>query len=164
MSGERVHTFRWEDPALIAARADGLTGYEFLRGILEGTIPQAPILFALGVALSVVEKGRVCFRGTPREFMYNPMNGVHGGIACLVLDSAMGSAVMTTLDDRTAYTTIDLSVHLTRPITVRTGPFTAEGKVVTRGTRIATAEGRLVDEQDRLLAHATTTCLLLERS
>ena len=164
MSDERVHTFRWEDPAQIAAHADGLTGYQFLRGILEGTIPQAPILLGLGVALSAVEKGVVRFRGTPREYMYNPMNGVHGGVACLVLDSAMGSAVMTTLDERTAYTTVDLTVHLTRPITVRTGPFTAEGRVVARGTRIATAEGRLVDEQDRLLAHATSTCLLIERA
>jgi len=164
MSDERVHTFRWEDPALIAARADGLSGYEFLRGILEGTIPEAPVQVALGVGLIVVEKGRVCFRGTPREFMYNPMNGVHGGIACLVLDSAMGSAVMTTLDDRTAYTTVDLTVHLIRPITLGTGPFTAEGRLIARGSRIATAEGRLVDERDRLLAHATATCLLLERS
>ena len=164
MSDERVHTFRWEDPAQIAAHADGLTGYQFLRGILEGTIPQAPILLGLGVALSAVEKGVVRFRGTPREYMYNPMNGVHGGVACLVLDSAMGSAVMTTLDERTAYTTVDLTVHLTRPITVRTGPFTAEGRVMARGTRIATAEGRLVDEQDRLLAHATSTCLLIERA
>ena len=91
------------------------------------------------------------------------MNGVHGGVACTLLDSAMGSAVMTTLDEKTGYVTADVVVHLTRAITARTGPIVAEGRVVHRGSRVATAEGRLTDREGRLLAHATTTCVLLER-
>lgn len=163
MSDERVHTFRWEDPALIAERAASLTGLEFLQRCLDGTIPHAPILMALGVQIIAVEKRMARFRGTPHQFMYNPMNVVHGGIACLLLDTAMGSAVMSMLDERTSYTTVNLTVHLDRPITVGIGPFTVEGRVVTRGLRIATAEGKLVDDRDRLLAHASATCLLTER-
>jgi uncharacterized protein (TIGR00369 family) len=91
------------------------------------------------------------------------MGAVHGGYACTLLDSAMGCAVMTTLDERSAYTTARLAVQLVRPITIATGPVLAEGRVVHRGSRVATAEGRLVDEAGKLLAHATTTCLILPR-
>jgi acyl-coenzyme A thioesterase PaaI-like protein len=38
----------------------------------------------------------------------------------------------------------------------------AEGKVISSGRRVATAEGRLTDGRGRLLAHATTTCLVFE--
>jgi acyl-coenzyme A thioesterase PaaI-like protein len=85
------------------------------------------------------------------------------GVACTPLDSAMGSAVMTTLDVRTGYTTVNLAVYLTRAITMKTGPIVAEGRVVHRGGRAVTTTGRLTDKEERLLAHATGTCILLER-
>jgi uncharacterized protein (TIGR00369 family) len=160
---DRMRQVSWEDPLVTARGAAGLTGYAFLKAILEGTIPPAPIQATLGFDLIAVEEGLVRFCAVPAEHLYNPMNGVHGGVACTLLDSAMGSAVMTTLDAKTGYSTLDLAVHLTRPISAKTGPIVAEGRVVHRGGRIATAEGRLTDGDGRLLAHATTTCILLER-
>jgi uncharacterized protein (TIGR00369 family) len=142
---------------------DSPTGIEFLRAILDGSKAPAPIQATLGFDLIVVEEGLARFRLEPGQRHENPMQGVHGGVACTLLDSAMGSAVMTTLDAKTGYTTVDLVVHLTRPIHARTGPIVAEGRVVHRGGRIATAEGRLTDREGRLLAHATATCLLLEQ-
>jgi uncharacterized protein (TIGR00369 family) len=99
---------------------------------------------------------------TPGEHLYNPMSAVHGGVACVLLDSAMGSAAMTTLDGQRGYTTVDLTVHLTRAIRADTGPITAEGRVLHRGGRVITTEGKLTDAQGRLLAHATGACLVLE--
>jgi uncharacterized protein (TIGR00369 family) len=164
MSIERTRHVTWQDPMATAQGAAGRTGSAFLKAILDGTIPPAPIQSTLGFDLTVVEEGLVRFRMTPGEHLYNPMNGVHGGVAGTLLDSAMGSAVMSTLDEKTGYVTADIVVHLTRPISVRTGPIVAEGRVVHRGSRLATAEGRLTDAEGRLLAHATTTCMLLERS
>jgi acyl-coenzyme A thioesterase PaaI-like protein len=37
----------------------------------------------------------------------------------------------------------------------------AEGVVVHRGRRTATAEAKLVDAKGKVFAHATTTCLIL---
>jgi uncharacterized protein (TIGR00369 family) len=139
------------------------TGLALLRAIIEGTIPRAPIQATLGFDLIAAEEGLARFRCVPGEHLYNPMNGVHGGVSCTLLDSAMGSAVMTTLDEKTGYSTLDLTVHLTRPISARTGPMVAEGRVVHRGSRIATAEARLTDGEGRVLAHGTSTCMLLER-
>jgi uncharacterized protein (TIGR00369 family) len=143
--------------------AKGRTGMAFLRAILDGTIPPAPIQATLGFDLIAVEEGLAKFRCVPGEHLYNPMGAVHGGVACTLLDSAMGSAVMTALDEKSGYTTADLNVHLTRAITQSSGPLVAEGRVLHRGSRIITAEGRLSDQSGRLLAHSTTTCLVLER-
>jgi uncharacterized protein (TIGR00369 family) len=163
MDQQRTRHVKWEDPAGIARAAMGRTGVAFLRAILEGAIPPAPIQATLGFDLVAVEEGVVRFRGQPGEHLYNPMGTVHGGVAATLLDSAMGSAVMTTIDEKSAYTTVDLVVHLTRPITATSGPLVAEGRVLHRGGRVATAEGRLIDAEGRLLAHATTTCLITAR-
>lgn len=109
------------------------------------------------------EEGVVRFAGTPDESSYNPMGTVHGGYAATLLDSAMGSAVMSLLDRTEAYTTADLTVHLVRPIFAKTGLVTAEGRIVHRGRRVATAEGKLTDASGKLLAHGSTTCLIFAR-
>jgi uncharacterized protein (TIGR00369 family) len=140
-----------------------LTGLEFLRAIVDGKIAQPPISPTLGFRIVGADEGVARFVGAPHESQYNPMGQVHGGWACTLLDSAMGSAVMTTCDRETAYTTTQLSIYLTGAIDARTGPVSVEGRVVHRGGRIATAEGKLTDERGKLLAHGTTSCLLMPR-
>ena len=93
--------------------------------------------------------------GTPALRHYNPLGTVHGGYAATLLDSCMGCAVHTTLPKGTGYTTLEFKVSLVRSITADTGPVRAEGKLVSGGRRVATAEGRLTDGSGRLLAHAT---------
>jgi acyl-coenzyme A thioesterase PaaI-like protein len=46
-------------------------------------------------------------------------------------------------------------------MTERTGPVRAEGTLLSGGRRTATAEGRIIDSTGRLLAHGTTTCLIM---
>lgn len=161
---QRTRTVEWQDPKLIVAAAAGRTGLELLRAICDGTVAQPPISPTLGFELVGAEEGLARFRGHPAEFLCNPMGTVHGGWASTLLDSAMGSAVMTTLDGDTAYTTTHLAIHLTGAIDAASGPVMAEGKVVHRGNRIVTAEGRLTSERGRLLAHGTTCCMLLPRT
>lgn len=91
------------------------------------------------------------------------MGSVHGGWSATLLDSAMGSAVMSTLDAQSAYTTMDFTVHLVRALNRDTGQVTAEGRVIHRGQRAATAEAKLTDAAGKLYAHATTTCLIMPR-
>jgi uncharacterized protein (TIGR00369 family) len=164
MSQSRSKTIQWQDPALCAAGAKGRSGLEFLRAMIAGQVPPPPITETLGFSLVSVEQGFARFEGLAAEFHYNPLGTVHGGVACTLLDSALGCAVMTTLDAETGYTTAQIAVHLTRPITVATGRMIAEAKVVHRGGRVATAEGRLTDDDGKLLAHATTTCVIFPRA
>ena len=60
-------------------------------------------------------------------------------------------------------TTLEFKISFVRPIMPETGPIKAEGTVISRGRRIGTAEGRVTDSQERLLAHGTTTCLIFEQ-
>ena len=74
----------------------------------------------------------------------------------------MGCAVHSTLPAGSGYTTLELKVNFTRPISEATGRIRAEGTIVHRGGRVATAEGRVfAEDSGKLLAHGTTTCLIL---
>jgi uncharacterized protein (TIGR00369 family) len=156
-------TYEWLDPMATAAGARGRTGLAFLRAILDGTLPPAPMSCTLDFALVAADEGSATFRGVPGLHHYNPMGGVHGGLAATLLDSAMGSAVMSTLDASEMYATVDLHVQMVRPITAASGPLTAIGTIVHRGKRIATAEGRLRDDRGAVVAHGTTTCAIAPR-
>ena len=153
------------NPLAIAATAAQMDGLPFLRAMAAGEITPAPIATLLDFAdIPELEEGRIVFRGTPKEEHYNPIGVVHGGWAMTLLDSAMGSAVHTTLPAGTGYTSLEVKTNFTRPITLDTGPVLASGMVVHRGSRVATAEGRIVAEATgKLLAHATTTILITPR-
>jgi uncharacterized protein (TIGR00369 family) len=139
-----------------------MTGLELLRAIAAGDAPGAPIADLMGFEPVEAEEGRVVFAAVPGPQHYNPLGAVHGGLAATLLDSAMGCAVHSTLPEGKAYTTLELKVNYTRPITSETGRILCEGTVVHRGGRVATAEGRVVAERTgKLLAHGTTTCLIL---
>ena len=138
-----------------------LSGIELLRGMLDGRYPSAPITAALGFAIVEVEKGRVVFAGVPRFDYYNPLGSVHGGWTATLLDSCMGCAVHSMLPAGRGYTTLEFKVTFIRPVFDGSGPVRAEGTVLNVGRSAGTAEGRLVDGSGKLLAHATTTCMVL---
>ncbi len=138
-----------------------LSGLEFLQHILDGRIPPPPISILLGFHPVELEKGRVLFAATPDARLYNPLGTVHGGFAATILDSCMGCAIHSRLKAGQIHTTLELKVNYIRAMTADTGEIRAEGKVIHVGRKSASAEGRLTDTRGRLLAHATTTCLIL---
>jgi uncharacterized protein (TIGR00369 family) len=156
----RTRTVTWADPAVHAWRASSGPGLEILKKVIAKELPSAPMASLMGYELVEAAEGRAVFTVTPAEFHYNPAGHVHGGFAATLLDSAMGCAVYTTVDEGSTYTTVELKVNYLRPITVATGLVTAVGTLLHRGRRTAMAEGRLEDASGKLLAHATTTCLI----
>lgn len=129
---------------------------------MRGELPPPPIAQTLNFLLVAVERGRVVFQGTPLRDFYNPLGSIHGGWIATLLNSCVGCAVHSTLSAGKGYTTVELKVNYIRAVSDTTGPVRAEGKIIALGSRIATAEGRLVDARGRLLAHATTTCLIFD--
>jgi len=158
---ERELTVSWSDPAPLGAKAREMAGLAFLEAIRDGELPPAPISQLLGFQLIDVEEGRAAFAATPGEQHYNPIGVVHAGLAATMLDSAMGVAVHSTLPQGSGYTTLETKFNLVRPITTETGEIRAIGEVVHRGGRVATAEGRVLGPDEKLLAHGTSTCLIL---
>ncbi len=135
-------------------------GLEFLDGMVAGTYPQPPMAATLGFRLIEVAAGRAVFEGLPEFRHYNPIGTVHGGFAATLLDSALGCAVFSTMAKGEAWTTLELKFNLVRPINKDTGPVRAEGRLVHRGRTVATSEGDLRDQAGKLLAHASTTCMV----
>jgi len=114
---------------------------------------------AVEVAVAPVEQGD---KDRPQVEHHNPIGVVHGGYASTLLDSAIGCAVHTTLEQGVGYTSLTLEVKYVRPITRGTGRVRCDAEVLHRGRRQATAEARLVDaESGKLLAHGTGTCMIL---
>jgi uncharacterized protein (TIGR00369 family) len=161
-NGHRTRTFTWRDPMATATLARERSGMEMLQAVIDGTVGPPPIADLLGMSLVEVADGRAVFAVEPAEWMYNPIGSVHGGIAATLLDSCMGCAIHTTLPAGVGYATSDLQIRYARGITLDTGRIVAEGTVVHAGRRLATAEGRLTaQDTGKLLAHATTACLLI---
>jgi uncharacterized protein (TIGR00369 family) len=157
---ERSLTVTWQDPTELAGKARSASGLEFLRGIVAGELPTAPIQELLGFSLDEADEGRVVFSMEPGEQHYNPIGSVHGGVAATLLDSAMGAAVHSTLPEGTGYVTLEVKFNLVRPITAATGRVVAEGRVIHSGKTVATVEASLRSADGALLAHGTSTCLV----
>lgn len=145
-----------------AEKRRDMSGLEFVLGLVNGTLPLNTIARTLGYDIVEAERGRVVIACQPSDSHLNPAGTVHGGLSATLLDSCMGLAIWTTLEKGIAQTTLEFKITLVRPITPETGVITAEGKVLNRGRRVGAAEGRLTDAQGKLLAHATTTCLIFE--
>lgn len=143
-----------------AKQATDLSGRDYLTAMMEGSISAPPIAKLMGFHLAQIGEGRAVFECTPGEQHYNPIGVVHGGLACTLLDSAMGCAVHVTLPAGAAYTTLEVKVNLVRAITTTTGLLRAEGRVIHTGRRMATSEGRLIDSAGKLYAHGTATCMV----
>ena len=158
-----AHTPHTAETALVSPEVlASMTGLEYLRKMQCGELPGMPIAKTLGLALSEVEEGRAVFVSVPVFEHYNAIGTVHAGYTATLLDSCMACAVLSALPKGTGFTTMEFKVSLLRPLTKETGPVKAEGTLMSRGRRGATAEGRLSDERGKLLAHATTTCLIFE--
>jgi uncharacterized protein (TIGR00369 family) len=137
-----------------------MSGLELLRAALAGKLPLAPMAALMNMRFAEVEEGRVVFAGTPGTQHYNPLGAVHGGYAATLLDSAMGCAVHTTLPAGVGYTTLEFKINLVRAMSAETGVL-CEGRLVHRGRSIATAEGTLRGPDGKVIAHGSTTCMIL---
>jgi uncharacterized protein (TIGR00369 family) len=138
-----------------------MSGLEVMQLIAAGKLPPPPIAALLGMEVEEVGDGYATFTLEPDARMLNPIGSVHGGIAATLLDSCMGCAVHTTLAPGLGYTTAQLNLHYLRSMQPGMGRVRAIGTVLHRGRKQSTAEARLLDDKGRLLAHGTTTCLIL---
>lgn len=154
-------TISWVTLANYADQIKGLSGLEHMKMVKEGRLPEPPILKLIGFRHGDVEPGRIVFEFDPREQHFNGIGIVHGGVAATLLDSAMGTAIYTKLNVGQATSTIQLNINFLKPMTDASGTMRCEGKVISVGRTVATAEGRLVDQSGRIYAHGTTTCLIV---
>lgn len=157
---QQSKTISWVDPRPQAAQALTMSGLEYLQAMVDGTIPAPPIASHINLEIAEVRPGVAIMAATPDESHYNPIGSVHGGFFATLLDSVCGCAVQSTLSVGQAYTSLDLNVSFLRGITTETGRVVATGRVTKPGSRAAFVEADIKDADGRLLATATSTCLV----
>jgi uncharacterized protein (TIGR00369 family) len=158
-----------EDDLQIEIRQIGLVSQEvflaedgrsFLTGMLCGRHPSPPYSHTMDIHLIDIEEGRVVFAGTPSAHYLNPIGTIHGGWTATILDGAMAYCVHSTLKAGEGYTTLEMKINYIRPVLPSVGVVRCESKLIHRGSRTATSEGRLFDQHGKLLAHGIETCMI----
>jgi uncharacterized protein (TIGR00369 family) len=157
---ERARSYTWSDPTVTAGAVATTSGLEILQGMLDGRFPPPPIAETLQIYPVEFTAGRIVFEMTPQEWHYNPIGSVHGGVLSTLVDSALGCAVHSRLPAGVGYTSLELKVNFVRPVTLTTGTIRCEGTLLSLGRRAATAEAKVTTTTGKLVAHATTTCML----
>lgn len=119
----------------------------------------APVAKLVGFEVGEIAEGRAVGHLDAGPQHANPMGTLHGGILCDLADAAMGIAFTTTLGPDESFTTLELKINFLRPFW--TGRLRAEAKVANRGKTVGLVECSVVDERQRLIAKASSTCLIL---
>jgi uncharacterized protein (TIGR00369 family) len=141
-----------------------MSGKEVLQALLDGRLPPPSMAATLSFWLVEVGEGFAVFEGDPGPRLLNPMGTVHGGWALALIDSATGCACHSVLPPGASYTTIETKVNFSRPITPDSGRVRAEGRVVSQGRRIISSQAQLLSRDGRVLAHGTSTVMILQGS
>jgi uncharacterized protein (TIGR00369 family) len=137
-----------------------LSGLEYMRHLMSGELPPSGMAQLMNFRLVEVSEGHAVFSVKPDERHYNGIGIVHGGLAATLLDSALGCAINTMMPPGRIFTTLEMKINYVRPLRRETGEVRCEASVLHVGARVATAEGRIVDQGGKLYAHGTATCML----
>ena len=138
----------------------GLSGLEYMRQLMTGEREASGMARLMNMRLVEVEEGRAVFAVEPDERHYNGLGIAHGGLAATLLDSALGCAINTVMTAGRVFTTLEMKINYVRPMRRETGEVRCEAVVLHAGSRVATAEGHIVDAAGKLYAHGTATCML----
>lgn len=157
----RSRTIHFQSPESDKAKVFERSGIEQLRAIASGLVAAPPISSHIGLGFVSVADGDVVMTAEPDESHYNPIGSVHGGFFATVLDSVCGCAVHSTLPVGVGYTSLEIKVSFLHPITAETGTVTAHGWVTRRAKNVAFAEAEIRDAEGRVLATASSTCLII---
>lgn len=130
-----------------------------MAAMLQGAAAQPPAARLVGFALTAFGEGEATVTLEAGEAHTNPMGTVQGGVLSAMADAAMGWAYMTALREGETYTTLEMKINFLRP--VWQGRITARARVKRAGKTVALVECDVVDGEDRPVAYAISTCMLL---
>ncbi|WP_313483305.1 PaaI family thioesterase [Acinetobacter variabilis] len=140
-----------------------LSGLQIMQEMLKGNLSMPSMATTIPMSAGEVEPGHVTFFVKADERHLNPMGGVNGGFAATGLDTVTGCAIHTLLEAGVGYGTIDLNVKMCRPIP-HNQELKAIGKSINLSKNLGVSEGQILDDEGRIYAHATATCMIFRNS
>ena len=130
-----------------------------MQAMLRGEAPPPAAATLLGMRLGSFAAGEALVELDATQAHGNPIGTVQGGIIAAIADAAMGWAYMTTLGEGESYTTVEMKINFLRA--VRTGRLSARARVKNAGRTLGLIECDVLDSDDKLVAHAVSTCMIL---
>ncbi len=134
----------------------------YIEDLIQGKVSPPPIAQLLGLKVTDFCEGCTTVEMEATNKLWNPMNTLHGGVYCDLADIAMGFSFLTTLNKDELFTTVDLRINYLKPVT--TGKLIATSKIIKRGKRLGYVECEIVNEQGKLVAKASSTCIVQKRT
>jgi len=138
----------------------GIAPHEQMQPFIERRVPLPPIHHLTG--LIPVESTRTTSAWSiPASPWWRSAAGIFtGGALAVVADAALGGAIYGGLPRGMGLATSELSMNFVRPATPECGELIARASLIHSGTRQGLSDARVEDAQSRLLAHATSRCVL----
>lgn len=160
-SQRRTRSIDWQEPGAVARASMTMPGIDVMRALRDGRLPPPPLARLIGFKMVEVHPGRIVMQLDPEQSLENTVGLLHGAVAAALLDTAMGCAISTELPAGKGSVTMDLKLTYLRPLSVRSGTITAEGRVVKLGRQSSYAEGFVYDGAGKLAVHATATFAII---
>jgi uncharacterized protein (TIGR00369 family) len=157
----RTRTYMWTPVDTSRLPLADRSGLEYFQQLRDGALPAQPISQTIGWTIEAVDRGSVRLSFVPELFLFHSGGLLHGGILATLLDSAMSTAIISTLGKGQAARTVNLSVNYIRGVTHRDGPLVVTGNVDHVGRQTGVASAAVTDSAGRLFAQGTSTCLIL---
>jgi uncharacterized protein (TIGR00369 family) len=162
--GPRTPAGPWQEPVR-GGHPDGrhltLTGADQLRAMLTGDAPLPPMTRLIGVRLIDAGPGTATFELPLSAWLRGPDGRAPAGLLTMPVDAAMACAIMTGLPQQVGLTTTVLALRQVRSAPLD-GRLLARARVIHPDGPLALAEASLHDEAGTLIAHAGSTCFIME--
>lgn len=138
----------------------GMSGLEQFGPFMRGEVPLAPLYNLSGLIATEAALGTATFTMPATGWWQSAAGVFFGGTYAFVADAALGGAVYTGLPPGTVLATSEISMNFLRPASVRSERINARGRLIQAGTKQGLSEAHIEDGHGRLLAHATSRCVL----
>ncbi|AWH94393.1 PaaI family thioesterase [Dietzia psychralcaliphila] len=155
----RSRHYSWP-PLPTASERTPHAGLDALRRIVDGERHLSPGAHTLGLELSSVADRVVTMTAAPGEWALNNGGTVHGGIVSGWVDSALGYATATVVDEGVGYSTLDLTVRYIRALRQEKTPATIHAEVEHVGRSTCVVQAKVLDTDGRTCASASGVMML----
>ena len=156
----RSRHYSWPEPNLGTGRTTEVSGLDFLRRIIAGERHLSPGAHTLGIRLTAAAEGSVTMTATPADWARNNGGTVHGGIVSGWVDSALGYATATLVEEGVGYNTLDLTVRYIRALRLENTPALIHSEVEHLGRSTSVVQAKVVDTLGRTCASASGVMML----
>ena len=126
---------------------------------LKDEVKKSPYPNHMAMVLENIEFDRAEVVIRLAEFHLQPFGIVHGGVVATAIDTATFWSAFLRLPEADGLVNVDLKLNYLQPIIA--GRLIARGTCLRPGRSISYAEAKVFDEQENLIAHGTSTLMVL---